>query len=252
MVGLGITGPPQVTFEAAGAMAAADKLLYLALNPITQYWIEGLNSTAESLHDTYGPDKPRAQTYVEMCERIVGHVMTSARVCVAFYGHPGVLVHASHWAIDEVRAAGGTAHMFPAVSAEGCLFADLGINPGDHGWQCHEATTFLLRRKRIDPTSELILWQAGVLGEATTQLAPAAERPARLLALVKELRKYYPASHEVTVYSSATMPGLAPQIQKLTLEQLPGVSLSRTATLYLPALPQRPVRQSVARWFTRM
>lgn len=230
-------------------MVAAEKLFYLALNPITRHWLEGLNPSAESLHDAYGPDKARGITYREMCLRIVEPVLKGRKVCAAFYGHPGILTHSSHWAIEQVRTAGGTAAMLPGISAEACLFADLGVNPGDHGWQSHEASTFLLRRKTLDPTSELILWQVGVIGEAATRSAPAAERPLRIAALVEELTKYYPPSHEVIIYEAATVPGCAPRIRSIRLIDLSAQPLSRTATLFVRALPQRQDREDVAAWF---
>lgn len=41
------------------------------------------------------------------------------------------------------------------------MYADLDLDPGTHGVQSFEATDFLLYRRQIDPTSALILWQAG-------------------------------------------------------------------------------------------
>jgi hypothetical protein len=34
--------------------------------------------------------------------------------------------------------------MLPAISAEDCLFADLGVDPADHGCPSYEATDFLV------------------------------------------------------------------------------------------------------------
>jgi hypothetical protein len=44
--------------------------------------------------------------------------------------------------------------MLPAVSAEDCLFADLGVDPGAAGCQSHEAADFLIldtRSTRLPP-----------------------------------------------------------------------------------------------------
>src|SRR2546429_6584747 len=54
----------------------------------------------------------------------------------------------------QAREEGFEAEMLPAVSAEDCLFADLGVDPGDEGCQSFEATSFLLFRSE-EHTSEL-------------------------------------------------------------------------------------------------
>jgi precorrin-2 methylase len=63
--------------------------------------------------------------------------MTAVReglnVCAAFYGHPGVFVYASHQSIRLARAEGFEAQMLPGISAEDCVFADLGIDPENMG-----------------------------------------------------------------------------------------------------------------------
>ena len=59
--------------------------------------------------------------------------------------------------------------MVPGISAEDCLIADLGIDPAVNGCQSYEATDFLMNARLIDPSSQLILWQAGALGDWTFQ-----------------------------------------------------------------------------------
>ena len=86
-------------------------------------------------------------------------------MCAVFYGHPGVFVNPSHRAVAQARAEGFRAAMLPGVSAEDCLFADLGLDPGAHGCQSYEATDFVIRRRSCYPSALLILWQVGALGE---------------------------------------------------------------------------------------
>jgi uroporphyrin-III C-methyltransferase len=246
VVGLGIGGPPQVTHEATAAMAVAERLFYIALNPLTEHWIRTLNPAAESLHDCYSADTPRADAYQRMHDRITAAVLGGTNVCAAYYGHPGVLVQATHRAIDSVRRAGGRAVMLPAVSADGCLFADLGVNPGDNGWQCFEATNFLLRHKTPDPTSELVLWQIGVIGELGPRRPSRGVLQARLSILVNALRSFYPRSHKVMLYEAATIPGQRPKVRSTTLARLPHCRISPTTTLFIPALRQRAVDKKIA------
>ena len=250
VVGTGITGVGQTTLEAVAAMEQADKLFYLVIDPVTELWIRQRNPIASSLADLYGPDKHRSRTYKEMADRLVASVKSGLRVCAAFYGHPGVLVEASHAAIKRLRRAGYSARMLPGISADACLVADVGVNPGDRGMQSFEASEFLLSRRRFDPTSELVLWQVGVLGDSTAR-AGGACRPDRLRALTSSLRRHYPARHRVVLYYAPTFPADPPIIQRLALERLPSAKVSPLAMLYVPALPERRPRDpKILRWFS--
>src|SRR5207244_11062689 len=98
-------------------------------------WIKDINPSAESLYPYYRQGESRMIAYVEMIERILYEVRKGLRVCAAFYGHPGVFVYPSHEAIKQARLEGYSAKMLPGISAEDCLFADLGIDPARNGCQ---------------------------------------------------------------------------------------------------------------------
>jgi hypothetical protein len=252
VVGTGITGIGQVTLEAAAAIERAERLFYLVVDPVTEAWIRERNPAATSLADLYEERKPRRRTYMEMADRLVTSVKSGMKVCAAFYGHPGVLVEPSHAAIRRLRRQGYAARMLPGVSADACLVADLGMNPGDRGLQSFEATEFLLSRRRFDPTSELILWQVGVLGDVGSRQGAAVARPDRLLTLTKVLRRHYPPDHRVILYYAPTFPTNPPRIQRLSLDKLPKAKVSPLALLYVPALPAgRPFDRRIVRWYRR-
>jgi hypothetical protein len=247
VVGTGVAPVIQATLESVRLIRTAEKVFYLVTDPITEFWLKDLNPTAESLAGLYGEKKPRQQTYRDMTARIVATVREGLAVCVAFYGHPGVLVQSTHSAIAELKAEGFPARMAPGVSADGCLYADLGINPGICGVQSFEATDFLLFGRRFDPTSILILWQIGVLGESTAR--PGTCRPERLQTLTGHLRRDYPASHPVVLYQAAQFPGHAADARYLRLEALADASVLPLAMLYVPPLPQRPPDPAILGWF---
>ena len=92
-------------------------------------------------------------------------VRAGKRVCGVFYGHPGVFAWSPHKVIEVARAEGFQAHMEPGISAEDCLYADLGIDPGRFGCQHFEASQLLFYERRIDPTAYLVLWQVGLVGD---------------------------------------------------------------------------------------
>jgi hypothetical protein len=247
VVGTGVTPVLQVTLESAALLRQADRVFYLVTDPLAEAWLKQLNASAVSLADLYGERKPRQRTYREMTDRIVSAVREGHRVSVAFYGHPGVLVEATHAAIKRLRREGYEARMTPGVSADGCLYADLGINPGVCGVQSFEATDFLLSRRRFDATSILLLWQIGVLGESTARLGYC--RPERLRVLVRRLRRTYPAEHPVVLYGAARHWDHPPTIDAMLLRELPARKVDPLALLYVPPLPQRTRDSSIERWY---
>src|SRR3546814_8782204 len=89
-----------------------------------------------------------------MVAAMLAEVRAGRRVCGAFYGHPGVFARVPHKAIAQARAEGFEAHMEAGVSAEDCLYADLGIDPGEVGCQHYEASQFMFYRSE-EHTSEL-------------------------------------------------------------------------------------------------
>lgn len=248
VVGVGINGPPQTTLEAVECMRSADRLFYLVGEPTTEMWLQMLNPNATSLADLYREGKPRHKTYREMRDRLLESVRSGQRVCAAFYGHPGVLVMSSHWAISLARREGYPARMLPGVAADACLFADLGVNPGDSGVQSFEATDFLIARRRFDPTSHLILWQIGVLGEPSVRKGMTS-RPERLRTLVERLRRFYPGSHRITLYLAPIFAAERPLTQRLRLDRLERTTVSAIATLSIPPLPQRKPDSRILRWY---
>ncbi len=248
VVGTGITLAAQTTLESLECMKRAEKLFYLVTDPATEAWLRQLNPTAESLEDAYAEGKARYKTYQEMTARIVNAVRSGRQVCAAFYGHPGVFVNASHAAIQRVRRAGLPARMLPGISANACLFADLGVNPGDVGCQSFEATDFLGCRRRFDSSSALILWQVGVLGESSVRKGMAC-RPERLRVLTNVLRRHYPARHPVVLYQAAQFPTCDPMIERIPLAKLPAATVMAMTTLYIPPKGSRALNATVSRWF---
>jgi len=233
VVGTGFLVAGQVTPEARSAMEGADKLFYLVSDPATRFWVEGLNPTAESLYDAYGEGRRRDESYREMVERILAPLAAGLSVCVALYGHPGVFVHPSHEAVRRARQAGFPARMLPAISAEDCLYADLLVDPARDGCQSFEASDFLLRNRRFDPSSALVLLQVGVIGRAAYR--PGGEPDRRGLAVLTEvLRETYPSDHEVVLYEASPLPLFEPRIHRLPLADLPEAPVTVASTLYVP------------------
>lgn len=238
MVGTGLRIAGQVTAEAMTAIVEAEKLFHLIQDQVTHRWLEELNPTAESLYDSYRPGRPRRETYEEIVERMLAPVRRGLRVCAAFYGHPGVFVMPSHEAIRRARAEGHEAEMLPGVSAEDCLVADVGFDPGERGCQSFEATDFLIRHRRFDPASALLLWQVGGIGISDFR-AEKLWNPRGLAILAETLAGTYGAGHGVVVYEASPYPVVPPLVHRCRLADLPAAPVTSGSTLLVPPLADR-------------
>ncbi|MEP6812991.1 MAG: SAM-dependent methyltransferase [Actinomycetota bacterium] len=243
VVGTGIAVGVHLTPEARTAIEDADEFFHIASDRVGTGWLESLHPRPQGLHGLYEPGVPRHEIYAQMVETILAPVRAGRRVCAAFYGHPGIYVVPSHEAVRKARDEGFDARMLPAVSAEDCLFADLGVDPATSGCASYEATDFLLRRRPVDPTVTLLLWQISVVGN----LAAATEVSRDgLVVLVGYLGEHYPPEHVVTVYEASPYPIAGPVIEPVALAALPDADLTPLSTLYVPPLRERPVDGEMA------
>jgi Tetrapyrrole (Corrin/Porphyrin) Methylases len=234
IVGTGLMVAGHVTPQALACIERAEKLFHLSAEPTMHLWLDGLNASAESLHDAYEVGKPRLDSYFEMVERMLEPVRRGLDVCAAFYGHPGVFVFPAHEAIRRARSEGYEARMLPGISAADCLFADLGIDPGTDGCQMYEATAFLYRQRRFDPASPLILWQIGLIGVTSVLSTPGLWGPEGLRVLTEVLLRDYSCDHEVVIYEAPRLPICPAKVLRLALQRLPEAEVTASSTLYVP------------------
>jgi len=152
---------------------------------------------------------------------------------------------APHRAARRARSEGFAARFLPAVSFEDCLFADVGLDPGDDGRLLFDADDFLARAPRIDTGSALLLIQAGAVG--LTKYRSGSE-PARegLARLSESLVRRYGADHEAVVYEAADFPFCEPTIERVRLADLRDAPMTIRSTLYVPRLEPTPRNEEIA------
>jgi uncharacterized protein YabN with tetrapyrrole methylase and pyrophosphatase domain len=247
VVGTGIRVGAHVTAETIAAIKRAQQVFFLSADALSLHWLRELNPTAESLHGFYAVGKPRTQTYQDIVAYVLAAVRSGLDVCLAVYGHPGVFAFPTHESVRRARAEGYPATMYAAVSAEDCLFADLGVDPGDGGCQSFEATDFLLHRRVFDPRSGLIIWQIGVIGVNVMREGGGPWNRDGLAALTEVLAPHYPAEHEVVVYKAAVYQICEPEIERISLAQLAGAPIPTLSTLYVPPAGSATVDPAMAR-----
>lgn len=231
-VGLGMMLGAHLSPRARHCIEQADVVFVAASDAVVELWVQGMRADARSLQPFYAEGKPRPQTYLEMTEAMLAEVRAGRRVCGAFYGHPGVFADVPHAAIAQARVEGFEAVMEPAISAESCLYADLGIDPGRTGCQHYEASQFVFYRRAVDPCAHLVLWQVGVVGDRSFSRT-ATGAPHRQL-LVERLLETYRPRHQAIVYEAATLPIQSPRTERVDIAALADIDLRMHTTLVVP------------------
>jgi tetrapyrrole (corrin/porphyrin) methylase-like protein len=232
IVGMGIGFIGNLTLKARSEIELAEKVFYLVTDELSAEYITNLNLSAESLHGFYSTERDRIVSYGLMVDRIMAAVRAGVSVCAIFYGHPGIFVYPSHECIVRARREGYAATMLPAVSAEDCLFADIGIDPGRVGCQSFEANDFLIYDRVFDPRSVLVLWQIGVIGEVGYR--KKANHRKALAVLRSRLLQHYPKDHIVVLYEATEFPTCDPVIESHCLQDIEELNASPISTLVIP------------------
>jgi Tetrapyrrole (Corrin/Porphyrin) Methylases len=241
VIGSGIQGVSFI-MGAEEYLRTADKVFYTVSNPPTQVWLHKLRPDAFDLYVLYDDTKPRYHTYVQMSEAMLHYVRKGMRVVTVFYGHPGIFVFSTHRAIAIARREGHHAVMKPGISALDCLCADLGVDPAFPGMQTFEATEVLVRKRWIDVSTHVVLWQVGLIGDTGYRRKGFIND--KFPVLVEYLLKFYGPDHHVTHYIAARHPTFEPTMTVHRIGDLlnPRVRATFTAisTFYIPPKEAAP------------
>lgn len=245
VVGSGIQFGRHVSERTLSEIRRAEVVLCLA-DPFALAMIQSFCPGAINLGAYYAPGKDRRETYREIDAAIMAEVRAGKRVCAVFYGHPGVFADVPHRVVRKAREEGFAARMEPGISAEACLYADLGIDPGHCGVQSMEATQFMFYDRRLDPCGVVLLWQVALAGDLSCTRLHA--EPEGLQALVDKLLRWYPPEHEAILYEAAQLPIDSPRAERLRLRDLPTAHYQEFTTLVIPPLGElQPDPDSVLR-----
>lgn len=245
-VGTGMVMAGDISQISLSHIQSAEQVFMLVPDGFTKKWVESLNPNIINLQQFYakkGEVKNRRLTYQQMSEAMLEAVRQGKKVVGAFYGHPGVFACVSHMALAKAKEEGFYTKMEAGISAESCLWADLGIDPGTSGHQSFEASQFMLYQHTPDPTCHLLLWQIAIAGEhSLTEFHTSSDR---LQVLVELLETWYPLDHQVVIYEAATLPMQSPRIEYLPLRNLPNAELKTISTLMIPPSRKLSVNQEV-------
>ncbi|ASQ06349.1 hypothetical protein GHK38_22730 [Sinorhizobium meliloti] len=233
VVGSGITAISHITLEAMNSIKTCDVVFHVVADVLTESWIVENSKESKTLIDFYIPGQHRRITYDAMKDSIVREVKKGRNVCAVFYGHPGIFVNPSHSAVKELASENYPVFMQPGISAEDCMFADLGVDPATNGCCSIEATNFLVYSRAIDTTVPLVIWQIGMVGDPTYDPQP---KTSKINILVEKLCRYYPPSHKVCIYEAALYSVSRSRIEWCELIDVGRCEINGISTMFVPPL----------------
>jgi len=202
-VGIGMTLGSHLSPLSRSYIIEADIVFVLVSDGIVEKWITEMNKSVKSLQVYYHEGSSRGKSYQLMVDDIYSHVQNGEKVVGAFYGHPGVFACVPHMVIELARNNGFYAKMEPGISAEDCLYADVGIDPGEFGCTHFEASQFMFFERKVDNSAYLILWQVAIVGDTSlTQFSTGKQYRELFLSLLAE---YYDLDHEVILYEATVL-----------------------------------------------
>ncbi|NMH59444.1 SAM-dependent methyltransferase [Alteromonas ponticola] len=231
-VGVGMTLGSHICPLSRSHIEQADVVFCSMSDKYVEEWVMSMNADVRSLQPLYAEGKDRRQTYREMVEVMMAEVRLGKKVVGAFYGHPGVFALAPHKVIKQAKDEGFAGHMEPGISAEDCLYADMGLDPGTHGCVHYEASQFLFNKKCLDTTALVILWQIGMVGDRQLKSFTAASKYRRVLQNC--LLEYYSPDHKVALYEAAVLPIEEVRVEWVNLSALADAKVHQHSTLVIP------------------
>ncbi|GEM77084.1 SAM-dependent methyltransferase [Vibrio sagamiensis] len=209
-------------------LESADYVFYCVADPATVVWLKSKRPDAHDLYVLYDDNKPRYKTYMQMTEAMLHYVRKGKHVVGIYYGHPGVFVLSTHRAIEIARREGHRAEMRPGISALDCLCADLGVDPSTPGLQTFEASDMLIRDKKPDTSSHVVLWQVGLIGELGYRRVGYLNKNFNIL--LDYLMAFYGGEHVITNYIASRYPGVPPTIERYKISELYNPELQNKVT----------------------
>jgi uncharacterized protein YabN with tetrapyrrole methylase and pyrophosphatase domain len=241
-LGIGITLGSHITVLAKNYIKQADVVFSLVSDGIVERWVDEMNDDTRSLQSFYQEGISRLISYNNMVNAILSEVHKNKKVVGVFYGHPGVFACVPHLVIQQARKQGYYALMEAGISAEDCLYADLGIDPGEYGCAQFETSQFMIYKRNIDPSAYLILWQVCIAGDISLTTFSTGIKQREIL--VSLLESIYPKEHEVIIYEAPTLPIHSVRSDTIKLRDLLTVNLNQHSTLVIP--PSEKMKKNLA------
>lgn len=229
ILGSGIKSFSHLTQESITYIKNSEIICYLINEPLMKDYIRDNSKESYDLDILYNAHTYRKDSYLDITKYVLSQFDKYNHVSFIVYGHPCFCVNST---INAIKLANKDIdiEVLPAVSSEDCLYADLGINPLVYGTQIYEATDFLIFDRTVDASSNLILFQIGMIGNIKHDKDVNIDN---LIILKSKLLNHYPKDHELIVYEASLYPHVKPVVTKITLNDLENGKFSHISTVFI-------------------
>jgi len=232
VAGSGIQYLSHLTHETKINIQDASLVLFLVNEPMIKDWILKNSQASEDLDSLYRSSEDRNTVYTAIENYILSALNNIDNLCVVFYGHPCMCAKPALNAAKRASKKGIKVKVLPAISAEACLYADLHINPLEHGLYSLEASTLLNKQKLIDTSTNLLIWQVSHINQTGHYKKPNI---IGIQSLQSYLMNYYPESKQCIIYEASLYSHFLPAIQSLPLNNIEKAVYSPLSSLFIPA-----------------
>jgi len=242
--GTGIKALSHITKEVEAAIQQADMVAYLVNEPVTEKWIEEQAKKHFSFEKLYFSRTNRTDAYKLIKDEIIALSNSYNALCVVIYGHPSLYSNSAIQSGNELGKQGVNVVFLPGISADGCMFADLRVDPGVYGCISMDASEYLYYEKVLDKSCHVVFWQIGLTGMSGP---PGQDINHTALQLLSEkLITLYGKNHKAILYEASLYPHVKPRINEIKISELATSSLSPITTLYIPPLEIAVPREKIS------
>ena len=242
IISSGIRSIHDLTLEARNVLSDSDIVFYLFSDLFSINYIRSISKKSVNLKQFYKSNKKLNETYQNIVDVVMSAASNSVNVSVIFYGHAGVFCKPSHEIKRRAILNNLKFRFLPGISAEDCMVADLGYDPGE-GSQVFEASSLLFNQQKLDVNIHNVIYQIGVI-EKEEQTYNLHTKYQYLNDFFNYLLSFYPETHLVTNYIASPFYFQTSTIHTFFLKDGFKIEnlekISGNSTLYIPPIQLKP------------
>lgn len=235
IAGSGIVSVDQITNEVDRAIRRSNEVIYVDNGiGIYEFLSERCEKVTDLIEPSYVINENRINAYHNMAARVLEAALSHAPVTFLLYGHPTVFSYPPFIISRAAKLLNLKIKVLPGISAMGCIFAELGLDPGSVGLQIHEATNLILKHIPLVPEIPALIWQIGSL--ETCLYSSKMSNRNRYARFREYLLKYYSEDHVVTAIFCSSYPLMPTEVINFPLGKIAdyAVDMHSGYTLYIP------------------
>jgi uncharacterized protein YabN with tetrapyrrole methylase and pyrophosphatase domain len=238
LIGLGVTVPDHITFQATRAMLHCSQI-YSLIQESSHLWIPPGHTQKVEIVDVrswYIEGELRTRNYDRVAETIFKAVSRGKSIGYVTYGNPMAYDSVAQNLAHLASAAGLSIQVVPGVSSLDTVLCDLRLDMAP-AIQVFDASWFVAYRIQPQVDIPLLLMQVGAFGSFRTHYSKLQDGSS-LQDLVRYCCEVYPSTFPVSLVRSSAGNGVPAQVRQVSLARLIDVTADDLsgASLYIPTL----------------